>query len=1482
MKLRNAILWLITCLLIFLVVAILLLQTSVAQNYLTKLALSQVNKDSEFRIELDEISILWFDKVQIDGLSIYDYRDQLMIYAGETIVDYELSGLLNESYVQLDLLSISQSRLALVNYDDSLGINMIEFLNDLKGNSVKPKKKPPVIFLKEIMGESIAFSYNNQQRDSLDMTRFDYAHFQLDMAKVNGRNLEYDSGSIFVELEQVLGMEDESSGFSVDKLSTSFSLTPDSLSLLRLKVTTPSSKIEGDVSFLYDSIRAFSDFINAVPLNVSLSKSLISSKDIGYFVNLPTEAFSAEIETQIKGPVSRLSLEDLTLMVGNSKVVGDVSFVGLPLLNETFIDANIQNSIIHTPDISIFTKELINALKPLGNIKLNGAFIGFLDDFVTNMTIDTKLGSVKSDLNLKFPSGLEKATYSGKLNLLDFDCGRLLNNKSVGKVTLEGKISGKGTTLQNAKFYLDANLWRSELLGYNYQSLHVSGNFASEYFDGELTVNDPNCMIEASGSIDLASEPEVLFLEAKIDSIDFQSLGFLDKKLQVDGLLSANLKSLDLDSIQGEVRMDSINLKWEGKHVAIDSVELSSYMANGYRSLDLALPELQLELEGDFVLSQVIADYKAISNDLTDYFDIDDSQAKARIPVESEDYSIDFFVNLGDISSYGEAFLNDEFYLSPDNTIEGTFYQRQNATLSLYTSFDSVFVNGIGFSENEIDLNLSKSTDSKEIVAVGFLNSERQWWRDNLPTENLSLEAVWFDDEINITSNISQPANNNSAYLNGHLKLEKERLVFSFAPSRLMAFDEQWFFDPSNQVIFEKDYIQLDRMQLFQGEQSISVLGTISTKDSTQLSVSFENFDLLFLSALLPFQLGGELNTLIDISTISGTDHFIMESYLDITNLELNNVAVGDVYGRTAWEPAREGLELDLQVSRESFNNISIVGYYQPQEAQDQLDLTADFDRANLKLLEPFFVGIFSNVHGFADGQIIINGTLQKPILLGQSSLTDGSFKLDYLGTIYSFDGGLSFTNDAINFEGFKLLDRGGNRASLDGSIFHEGLKKLKADISVAASSFQFLNTSSLDNSLYYGTAYATGDIQIMGPFEDIVINAKGRTERGTKFFIPLTSTTEITQKEYITFVNMSDSSAQVNIEDIVAESISGVSLNFELEVTPDAYTELIFDVKTGDIIRGRGNGNLSLSLDTNGEFELFGDLNITEGGYNFTIPAIGINKEFNVVPGSTISWFGDPYAGILDLSATYRQLASLSSYNEDFLEDQRYPILVSLNLDGEMLAPNINFAIELEDGQVSPGSNIGRALLEINNDEQELKRQVFSLLILRKFSPRSSFEVGGSPLQGSISELMSNQLSYFISQVDENLEVDVDLASLDADAFNTFQLRLAYTFLNGRLRVSGGGSLPQNEANQQLGASDYLGDWSLRYLLTDDGHFRIKAFSQTSQIANELQQRETGISFQYVKSFDDLKELLTRTRETAIQGRAKDVSKEQSANKTN
>jgi hypothetical protein len=138
------------------------------------------------------------------------------------------------------------------------------------------------------------------------------------------------------------------------------------------------------------------------------------------------------------------------------------------------------------------------------------------------------------------------------------------------------------------------------------------------------------------------------------------------------------------------------------------------------------------------------------------------------------------------------------------------------------------------------------------------------------------------------------------------------------------------------------------------------------------------------------------------------------------------------------------------------------------------------------------------------------------------------------------------------------------------------------------------------------------------------------------------------------------------------------------------------------------------------------------------------------------------------------------------------------------------------------------------------------------------------------VSELLSNQLSYWMSQVDENLEIDVDLGTLDAEALNVFQLRFSYTFLNGRLRITRDGTFGNSyrspQADNGTNLASVAGDWTIDYFLTADGKFKVKMYNRTNvnPILNTIGTQSTfttGVSLLYTQSFNEIKDLLGSAR---------------------
>jgi hypothetical protein len=67
----------------------------------------------------------------------------------------------------------------------------------------------------------------------------------------------------------------------------------------------------------------------------------------------------------------------------------------------------------------------------------------------------------------------------------------------------------------------------------------------------------------------------------------------------------------------------------------------------------------------------------------------------------------------------------------------------------------------------------------------------------------------------------------------------------------------------------------------------------------------------------------------------------------------------------------------------------------------------------------------------------------------------------------------------------------------------------------------KILNTTLNENDLFYGTAYASGNVKIKGFTDYIVMDMGLKSEKGTRISIPLSNPEEVQQSTFITFINI-------------------------------------------------------------------------------------------------------------------------------------------------------------------------------------------------------------------------------------------------------------------------------------------------------------------------------------------------------------------------
>ncbi len=168
---------------VFLVTAFGLLQLPSVQTTLTSRFLRGFTKVSGYEITYDKFYLLWYDRLEIEGLRVLDPAKNIMIAAERLQINFELSTLLSHHDINLDAATLHSGQVNLVTLpetDSTKDLNINLFIAEINkqfassgGGGTSPK-----INIGEIVLDQSAFSYNNTDRDSI-RRGFDYYHFRI-------------------------------------------------------------------------------------------------------------------------------------------------------------------------------------------------------------------------------------------------------------------------------------------------------------------------------------------------------------------------------------------------------------------------------------------------------------------------------------------------------------------------------------------------------------------------------------------------------------------------------------------------------------------------------------------------------------------------------------------------------------------------------------------------------------------------------------------------------------------------------------------------------------------------------------------------------------------------------------------------------------------------------------------------------------------------------------------------------------------------------------------------------------------------------------------------------------------------------------------------------------------------------------------------------------------------------------------------------
>ncbi len=1285
----------------------------------------------------------------------------------------------------------------------------------------------------------------------------------------------------------------ESSGFLLSDLSGHFSIGPHQTSIDHFNFRSETSDLLLDLTARYESFTSVEAFLSSLDYHLNIQASQLDLADMGYFFpRLYGIKEILRVQGEFEGGNGNLSANEVMLEYGeHSKFHGGFHLTGMfdwPQSSLDFRVDKLRSSMEDITSIQLPANWERQTLQPpgylfnLGEFSFSGGLNGSLTDLMAEGSMDTDIGQLNADIKLHKDPGDALYHYQGTLGMDQFHMGKLFENNGLGNIDMKGDISGSGFCPETLDLNIDGHVASFDVLGNLYENIQLSGDFLHRKFNGSFLVDDPNLFLDFRGMVDFEQAVPLFDFVANIDRANLTKMNVFQRDTLYDSTLSAYLKinahGSSLDDLDGVIILSDIQYAEaslfggdpfnDPPAYSTDSIYLRNTLwSKDNKHLRFRSDFLDADLYGKIHFDQLANALRQTANAYIPALNLKNNRQKE---TDEHTQEIEFSFRFKDTEDLTRLFF-PTVRISPDSWLNGSFGSLgQNIVVQAHASHLSLF--GRRF----IDWNLSGNhTDDHYELSV---NSSKLMLSDSLHMNDFAMKTIWDKDEVSLSLlwNGKEYPGDNGGNIQGVARIhDKNYFDFSFQTSHAWLNGDRWELNLDNKIIVDTNRVEIFNLMVSHRDQFLMAEGVLSDDPEDKMGLSFANFEVAYTDLLMgesDFDFGGRINGYVSFTGLY--QPLSIGAEIHVEGFSFNHEVMGDLTLQSIWNNDQQAFLVNGAIADEKNGEperpVSVDGKIYTGDRDHNFDLDIDVVGKTMSVWGRYMQNFAEDVKGIATGRLRLDGPFSSPELTGLVSLSDASLHIPYLNVTYHFEHDVEFTKNSFRFADDVLLlkDSLGNTAEVTGAILHDVFSDFALDIVVRPEETIIFNTSAADNPMYYGTAFLTGQAHFHGPTNDIIMDVSARTNRGTRVSLPLNYTGEVRESHFISFVSREKKEDGPTF--VVPDLPGAVTLNFDLEVTPDAEVQLFFDARFGDILRGTGNGNLRLEVSPEGSFNIYGDFVIAEGEYLFNLQNI-INKRFRIEQGSTIGWTGDLNDADIDLRAAYRLRTNLYDLfvGEGFdpatadIYRRRIPLETILMLEDKLFDPTISFDITVPGGDEQTREMIERVI----TTDQEMNRQVFSLLVLNRFVPTTADQYNtalGYGVGSTSSELLSNQLSNWLSQISSDFDIGINYRPGDEISSQELELALSTQLFDDRVMIDGNFGVAGNQTatgHRAQGANQIIGDVNVEVMITPEGKFRVKAFnrSNTFDIINTNAPYTQGIGLFYRKEFDRLEELFRR-----------------------
>ncbi len=1446
----------------------LVLQIPELQTYLVARVSAYISKETRSTITVGRVEYKFFNRLSVDDLLIKDLNNDTLIYSEELVAGIRQLDLKNKS-IRLGRIFLVKPVVGLVT-DSTGSMNLNYFLNFLKKPADTTAKAKSVFFIDEIDIRDARFSFINHS-GAKSKTPVDFNNLNLTGVSAIIDDFYIKDDTIAFNIYN-LGFT-ESSGFMLTRLSADVMLANHNIILNAVNLDCDSSIIDIPRFALFaDTPESFKNFAEEVRVDILLDKSLLTTSELRFFIpSLKGINESVWISGRLLGTISELRGRDIEVSFRNYTYLEcDFDFSGLPKLENTFMYLGINSIRTNALDIekivipgkgNIVVPEFLYKLE---NISFDGSFTGFTTDFVTYGEIRTNLGSVRTDISFR-PDDFNSYKVKGLIKGNEINLGELTGKPELfGKLSMQTNIDGHAQTLKKFAGSLTGGIDSVEINKYLYRNISLNGSFTEKTWDGSIKISDENIKLDLLGMFNFEEKlPEFHFTLNLADADLFNlNLTKADSSSTLSALVTSNFKGNNIDNLDGEIKLINSTLKRNAEILELYDFTIRTFTENNKPVLSLRTDYVDAEIRGyyNFALLGNILNSMA-STLMPSKF----PSTPKSIEIGKSNFTFDInFKNTDKLNSYFRTglLLADKSYIIGSIITDSLIrIEGRSKLLSVGTTeFKDLSV----YTEL-LDSVLSVNINSPSMTLMGQKELKDFAINLNSRPDNFIFTVDW-DNKEEILNRGNFVAR--GTVEKGDKGEQNARISIGIDSSDIYLNDNLWKISKSSMII-DSSAIDINQLHISSEDRFYMIDGSVSEDPSDTLHLEFRGIDIAPLTYIekkdvvrtdkIPLDLKGILNGRVNLTNLHRD--MLIEGSLLVNDFSIFGGNYGNISIISAWDKINKVAKINLNNNLEGIKMLNAAGTYEPRTKN--LNITANTKRLPMEFLNPLLRVFASDIRGLASGTVNLSGDPKNLVLQGAVFAEDASLKINYLQTRYNLNDTIRFDKKGIKFNNIRITDEEKNLASLNGFVNHKNFKDFTVDLLIKTNESLVLNTKAKDNELFFGKAYASGVTTIKSTPDAIVFDISAKTEENTSFNIPLNRGLSVSEYSFITFVDsitLRQNKTEAEGYKSTASKQTGMDLNFDLEVTPEAEVKLIFDSKIGDVMKGRGAGKLNIVLNQQGDFKMSGDYIIEEGDYLFTLGNI-LNKSFQVANGGKITFNGDLDNAEVDINAIYKLRTSLDMILQDSSLKERIPVECHLNLTGKLFNPIVSFDISLPNADEQKKTNLRNAI----STEEALSRQFLYLLVMNSFYADPSYgnptasttATGTSAMAVTTTEMLSNQLSNWLSQISN----DFDLGFVYRPGNKNInpqevEVALSTQILNDRVTINGNfdvrGSGYATEYTDQI-----TGDFDAEVSITEK--IRFKVFNRFNNTYSGKGPYTQGIGIFFRQDFDKFPDLFRR-----------------------